>query len=72
MTLQVENVKVFRNLKFCPRCASAKIRWASGLPQLCSLYDCQECGYWGPFVVEDENKDQKISDRWLKDKSETI
>ncbi len=55
-----------RSTKHCPRCGSSNLRWASGLPQLWSVYDCRECGYRGPLVVEDGKMAEKIRGRWLK------
>ncbi|KUO42378.1 MAG: hypothetical protein APZ16_02770 [Candidatus Hadarchaeum yellowstonense] len=52
--------------RYCPRCGSARLRWASGLPQLWSVYDCEECGYRGPLVVEDGELAEKLRKRWLR------
>lgn len=49
---------------YCPRCGSDKIRWASGLPQLWSIYECLECGYRGAFVITDGQIAEKIRKNW--------
>jgi len=55
-----------KKLKFCPRCGSAKVYWASGLPQLWSIWECKECGYRGALVIEDSESAAKIRERYLK------
>jgi DNA-directed RNA polymerase subunit M len=66
----VEDVEAQKGQKHCPRCGSVSLRWASGLPQLWSVYDCQECGYRGTLVIEDGKLAQKIRKRWLKEQEE--
>jgi DNA-directed RNA polymerase subunit M len=56
--------------KYCPRCGSVSLRWASGLPQLWSIYDCRECGYRGVLIIEDGTLAQEIRKRWLKEQEE--
>ena len=51
---------------FCPGCGSKNIFWASGLPQLWSLWECRECGYRGAFIVEDSKLAEKIREEYLK------
>jgi len=53
-------------LKFCPKCGSAEVYWASGLPQLWSIWECKDCGYRGALVVEDSELATKIRERYLK------
>jgi len=53
-------------LKFCPKCGSTKIYWASGLPQLWSIWECKECGYRGALVIENSKLATKIRERYLK------
>jgi predicted nucleic-acid-binding Zn-ribbon protein len=55
-----------KKLKFCPKCGSTEIYWASGLPQLWSIWDCKECGYRGALVIEDSKLATKIRERYLK------
>jgi len=49
-----------RGVKFCPKCGSTEIFWASGLPQLWSMWECRECGYRGALVIEDSRMAEKI------------
>jgi ribosomal protein S27AE len=55
-----------KKLKFCPKCGSASIYWASGLPQLWSIWQCGDCGYRGAFVIEDSELAAKIRETYLK------
>jgi len=48
-----EHKQVLSRTKYCPTCGSTKIFWASGLPQLWSIWECRECGYKGALVLED-------------------
>lgn len=41
-------------VKVCPRCGSTNVFWASGLPQLWSVWECRDCGYRGPLILEIE------------------
>ncbi|HUV98000.1 MAG TPA: hypothetical protein VMW14_00675 [Candidatus Paceibacterota bacterium] len=52
--------------KFCPRCGSTEIQWASGLPQLWSIWECRRCGYRGAFIVEDGKLAEKVRERFSK------
>jgi len=56
-----------KKLKFCPKCGSTKIYWASGLPQLWSIWECKECGYRGALVIEDSEFAAKIREESLKE-----
>jgi len=47
-----EHKRVLGKIKFCPKCGSTKMFWASGLPQFWSLWECRECGYQGALVLE--------------------
>jgi DNA-directed RNA polymerase subunit M len=51
---------------FCPICGSEDVFWASGLPQLWSLWECRDCGYRGPLIVEDGKLASKIRGEFLK------
>jgi DNA-directed RNA polymerase subunit M len=53
-------------VKFCPKCGSKNIQWASGLPQLWSIWECKDCGYRGAFIVEDSKLAEKIREKFLK------
>jgi DNA-directed RNA polymerase subunit M len=55
-----------KHTKFCPKCGSHNIQWASGLPQLWSIWECKDCGYRGALVVEDGELAKKIRKRFLK------
>jgi len=50
-----------RSLKFCPKCGSANVFWASGLPQLWSVWECRNCGYRGALILEDSKLAEKLS-----------
>jgi len=53
--------------KFCPKCGSTNLFWASGLPQLWSVWECRECGYRGAFIVEDSKLARKIRENFLRE-----
>lgn len=55
-----EYKRVLRMMKFCPKCGSREVFWASGLPQFWSVWQCRECGYRGPFILEDGKLASKI------------
>ena len=52
--------------KFCPKCGSTDVFWAQGLPQLWSLWQCRNCGYRGPVILEDGNLASKLQEEWGK------
>ncbi|HLN44672.1 MAG TPA: hypothetical protein VK209_03100 [Candidatus Sulfotelmatobacter sp.] len=56
--------------KFCPRCGSIDVFWAQGMPQLWSLWQCKECGYYGPVILENGNLAEKLQEKW-KNKTTT-
>ena len=58
-----------RKAIFCPRCGSKNIFWASGLPQLWSIWECRECGYRGAFIIEDSRLAEKIRSEYFKEKT---
>jgi len=60
---------VERRVKFCPRCGSTDVFWASGLPQLWSIWECRNCGYRGAFVIEDSKLAEKIRDDFERRKN---
>jgi len=47
-------------VKFCPKCGSTDIFWASGLPQLWSIWECRNCGYRGALILEDGKLAEKL------------
>ena len=49
-----------RRVKFCPKCGSIDIFWASGLPQLWSIWQCRNCGYRGALILEDGKLAEKL------------
>jgi len=58
--------KISGKVKYCPTCGSTKIFWASGLPQLWSIWECKECGYRGALVLEDGKLGAKLRKEWKK------
>jgi DNA-directed RNA polymerase subunit M len=58
--------KKLSSLKFCPRCGSTDVFWAQGMPQFWSLWDCRDCGYRGPVILEDGNMARKLQEEWKK------
>jgi transcription factor S len=58
--------KKLASLKFCPRCGSTDVFWAQGMPQFWSLWDCRDCGYRGPVILEDGNMAKKLQEEWKK------
>jgi transcription factor S len=52
--------------KFCPKCGSTDVFWAQGMPQFWSLWDCRDCGYRGPVILEDGNLAEKLKEEWKK------
>jgi DNA-directed RNA polymerase subunit M len=59
-----------RGVKFCPKCGSTDIFWASGLPQLWSIWQCRNCGYRGAFIVEDSKLAKKLREDYAKKTAE--
>jgi predicted RNA-binding Zn-ribbon protein involved in translation (DUF1610 family) len=55
-----------RRIKFCPRCGSINLFWASGLPQLWSIWECKHCGYRGALVLEDSILAEKLREDYAK------
>jgi predicted RNA-binding Zn-ribbon protein involved in translation (DUF1610 family) len=53
-----------RGKTFCPRCGSTDIFWASGLPQIWSVWDCRHCGYRGAFIVKDGKLAAKLREEY--------
>jgi DNA-directed RNA polymerase subunit M len=55
-----------RRVKFCPKCGSTDIFWASGLAQLWSIWECKNCGNYGAFIVEDGKMSKKLREEYSK------
>jgi predicted RNA-binding Zn-ribbon protein involved in translation (DUF1610 family) len=55
-----------RAIKYCPKCGSADVFWAQGMPQFWSLWQCRKCGYHGAFILEDGNLALKLQEEWKK------
>jgi len=58
--------RISDRIRYCPTCGSTNIFWASGLPQLWSLWECKECGYKGALVLEDGKLGAKLRKEWEK------
>jgi DNA-directed RNA polymerase subunit M len=52
------------SVKFCPNCGSTDVFWAQGMPQFWSLWQCNNCGYRGPVILEDGNMAEKLQEEW--------
>ena len=52
------------DVKFCPKCGAVDVFWASGLPQLWSIWECRNCGYRGAFVIEDGELAEKLREKY--------
>lgn len=48
--------------KFCPNCGSENIKWT--IPQNWSIWECFDCGYTGPVIVEDEEIATEIKKKY--------
>lgn len=59
-----------RHDKFCPKCGSTEVFWAQGLPQLWSIWQCHNCSYRGPVILEDGNMAEKLTEKWKKQKGQ--
>ena len=57
-----------KRVKFCPKCGSTDVFWASGLPQLWSTWECRRCGYRGPLILEDSEMAAKLREDYSKKK----
>lgn len=56
--------------KICPRCGSEDIHWR--IPQLWSMWDCENCKYTGPVIEADEDLIKKIKADWEENKEEYL
>lgn len=41
-------------MKKCPKCKNKDLTFYTG--GLMGLYECKNCGYIGPFVIEEDDK----------------
>ncbi len=48
-------------MKFCPKCGSKNLNY---LPWLGEIYECRDCGYRGPLVVEDGEIAEALKKRY--------
>ena len=53
-------------VKYCPKCGSTKVHWASGFPQLWSIWDCPVCGYRGALILEDGKSADRLREEYFK------
>jgi len=60
----VKRKKAAFALKFCPKCGSTDVYWAQGMPQFWSLWQCKNCGYRGPLILEDGNLAGNLQEKW--------
>jgi predicted RNA-binding Zn-ribbon protein involved in translation (DUF1610 family) len=58
--------RAMKRVKFCPRCGSTDVFWASGLPQLWSTWECRRCGYRGPVILEASEMAAKLRENYSK------
>ena len=61
-----DNKTKTRGMTFCPKCGSTNVFWASGLPQLWSVWECRNCGYRGAFIVKDGKLAEKLKEDYTK------
>ena len=61
-----EYERVLEGIRFCPKCGSTNVFYASGLPQLWSLWECRECGYRGVLILEDRKLAARLRSEWKK------
>jgi DNA-directed RNA polymerase subunit M len=55
-----------QSMIFCPKCGSTDIFWASGLPQLWSIWDCRNCGYRGALFLKNSKLAKKLEEEYAK------
>jgi ribosomal protein L37AE/L43A len=55
-----------RDFSFCPKCGSTSIFWASGLPQLWSLWECRTCGYRGALILKNGRLAERLQEEYAK------
>lgn len=62
------NNECLKKMKFCPKCGSTNVFYASGLPQLWSIWECRDCGYRGALILEDGEFGAKLGEEWQQKK----
>ncbi len=65
---KADTKRVMEHMKFCPKCGSPEMFWASGLPQLWSTWECRNCGYRGALVIENIEVAMKLREDFAKEK----
>ena len=65
-----EKKKKMGPLKFCPKCGSTDVFWAQGMPQLWSIWQCRNCGYYGSVILEDGKLATILQEKWRGKKQE--
>jgi ribosomal protein L37AE/L43A len=55
-----ERASPHRAQNACPKCGSTKVFWASGLPQIWSVWECRNCGYRGAFMIRNGELAKRI------------
>jgi len=68
---KTDKSKQAHKVKFCPKCGSTDVFWAQGLPQLWSIWQCHNCGYRGPVILEDGETAERVQEKWKKQKHPT-
>jgi len=63
---KTEKSKKKHSFKFCPKCGSSEVFWAQGMPQLWSIWQCNNCGYRGPLILEDGTLAEKLQQKWSR------
>jgi len=64
--MERKNLVSEEKLKYCPKCGSTQVHWASGLPQLWSIWECEVCGYRGAFILEDGELAGKLREQYAE------
>jgi predicted RNA-binding Zn-ribbon protein involved in translation (DUF1610 family) len=65
---KIDTKHVMEHTKFCPKCGSPEVFWASGLPQLWSTWECRNCGYRGALIIENIEIAMKLREDFTKEK----
>jgi len=55
-----------RSIRFCPKCGSTDIFFASGLPHLMPLWECRHCGYRGALIIKDGELSKILQKEYMK------